>query len=79
MHRISPSLSIYLSINLASYGSLARFMHLERLKKIGDQILIGAGGEYGDFQEISDMLEELMYVVAPPQSCCYCCCCDCVD
>jgi 20S proteasome alpha/beta subunit len=54
-------------------------MHLERLKKIGDQILIGAGGEYGDFQEISDMLEELMYVVAPPQSCCCYCCCDCVD
>lgn len=45
---------------LASYGSLARFMHLERLKKIGDRVLIGAGGEFGDFQEISDMLEQLI-------------------
>ena len=36
-------------------------MHIERLKKIGDNVLVGATGEYSDFQEIIKLLEQLVY------------------
>jgi 20S proteasome alpha/beta subunit len=35
---------------LASYGSLARYKDMQRLKKVGDATLIGASGEMSDFQ-----------------------------
>jgi len=44
---------------LASYGSLARFYNIERVKKIGDWTAIGGSGEYSDFQHIIKSLEEL--------------------
>mmetsp|Transcript_20814 Transcript_20814/g.30838 ORF Transcript_20814/g.30838 Transcript_20814/m.30838 type:complete len:258 (-) Transcript_20814:54-827(-) len=43
---------------LASYGSLARYKNVERVKKIGEHSIIGASGEYSDFQTIIEMLEE---------------------
>lgn len=44
---------------LASYGSLARFYSIERMKKIGDWTAIGGSGEYSDFQHLIKSLEEL--------------------
>jgi 20S proteasome subunit beta 7 len=35
---------------LASYGSLARFKDVQRLKAVGEHTVIGAGGEFSDFQ-----------------------------
>lgn len=45
---------------LGSYGSLARFRSLERLKQIGDFTVIGGSGEYSDYQYITQTLENLM-------------------
>ena len=33
-----------------SYGSLARFTDLRRIRRVGDFTLIAASGEYSDFQ-----------------------------
>jgi len=44
---------------LASYGSLARFFELERMVKVGAYTIVGAGGEYSDFQYLSKMLEDV--------------------
>lgn len=44
---------------LASYGSLARFKDVRRLRTVGDHTMIGAGGEYSDFQEIMKVLEDM--------------------
>ncbi|KAK2459831.1 hypothetical protein APHAL10511_008152 [Amanita phalloides] len=46
--------------NLASYGSLARFKDIERLYAVGDNTVIGAGGDISDFQYIQKLLDELM-------------------
>lgn len=43
---------------LASYGSLARFKQIPRMASIGESTLIGASGEYSDFQEIVRLLRE---------------------
>ena len=37
---------------LGSYGSLARFKDLRRIRAVGSSTLIGASGEYSDFQHI---------------------------
>jgi 20S proteasome subunit beta 7 len=43
----------------ASYGSLARYKTVERIKLVGYDTLLGASGEISDFQAISDMLDDL--------------------
>lgn len=43
---------------LASYGSMARFRQITRMHKVTDSCVIGAGGDYSDFQEICSMLDE---------------------
>lgn len=48
---------------LASYGSLARFMDIQRLEKVGRNAVIGASGDMSDFQNVQHMLGKLMYVV----------------
>jgi len=47
-----------MSDTLASYGSMARFCNLERIRKVNNTTIIGAGGEYSDFQTIMKYLEE---------------------
>lgn len=47
---------------LGSYGSLARYRNCPRVLKINDNIILGAGGDYGDFQYVKDMIEQQMYV-----------------
>jgi hypothetical protein len=44
---------------LASYGSLARFKDVQRLHSVGDNTVIGAGGDMSDFQYIQTLLNEL--------------------
>ena len=44
---------------LASYGSLARFKDVTRLSTVGDFTLLGAGGEFSDFQAIGEILGKL--------------------
>ncbi|XP_013408441.1 proteasome subunit beta type-4 isoform X2 [Lingula anatina] len=43
---------------LGSYGSLARFMHCPRLMKVNDSTVMGAGGDYADFQYIKSVIEQ---------------------
>jgi len=43
----------------ASYGSTLRYKSVERIKAVGKHSLIGASGEYSDFQEILRYLDEL--------------------
>jgi len=45
---------------LGSYGSLARYMSLERIRAAGDSTIIGASGEYSDFQYIMTLLDDLI-------------------
>jgi len=45
---------------LASYGSMARFRDIERIRKVNDFSLVGATGEYSDFQYINQILEDLV-------------------
>lgn len=44
---------------LASYGSLARFKDVQRLKAVGEHTVIGAGGEMSDFQALGEILDKL--------------------
>ncbi|KII84727.1 hypothetical protein PLICRDRAFT_126612 [Plicaturopsis crispa FD-325 SS-3] len=46
--------------NLASYGSLARFKDVQRLHPVGNNTIIGAGGDMSDFQYIQSILDDLM-------------------
>lgn len=41
---------------LCSYGSMAKFFNTRRLVEV-DKVLLGAGGEYSDFQAIIELLE----------------------
>jgi 20S proteasome subunit beta 7 len=46
---------------LASYGSLARFRNCERVIKVNDNIILGAGGDYADYQYLRSLIEQKMY------------------
>ena len=46
------------SDTLGSYGSMARFRDLTRVHKVGKRSILGAGGEFSDFQKLRDMLDE---------------------
>ncbi|KAG8050545.1 hypothetical protein GUJ93_ZPchr0009g2228 [Zizania palustris] len=43
----------------ASYGSTLHYKSVERIKAVGQHSLIGASGEFSDFQEILRYLDEL--------------------
>lgn len=45
---------------LASYGSLARFRDLRRIRTVGKNSIVGASGEYSDFQYIMHDLDDLV-------------------
>lgn len=47
---------------LGSYGSLARFRNLKRLRCVTDTTVIGASGDYSDFQYTMKELKNLSYV-----------------
>jgi 20S proteasome subunit beta 7 len=43
---------------LCSYGSLAKFTGVSKFTKVGDCGVLGASGEYSDFQYIADLVKE---------------------
>eukprot|EP00457_Paulinella_chromatophora_P015252 gb/GEZN01015837.1/.p1 GENE.gb/GEZN01015837.1/~~gb/GEZN01015837.1/.p1 ORF type:complete len:242 (-),score=32.35 gb/GEZN01015837.1/:119-844(-) len=45
---------------LGSYGGMARYKHLQRIQPVNTSTLVGAGGEYSDWQQIQDWLKEEM-------------------
>ena len=45
---------------LGSYGSMARFTTVARLKQFGTNTVVGAGGDISDFQYIQEQLEMLI-------------------
>lgn len=51
--------TILTPLQLASYGSLARFTDVERLVPVGKDTVIGVGGDISDFQYIQRVLEQL--------------------
>jgi len=48
------------SDTLGSYGSMARFKGIERLKQFGDSTVVGGGGDISDFQYIEELLTSLI-------------------
>jgi len=47
----------------ASYGSLARFTGIKRIKQVGDHTIVGAGGDISDMQYLFDKLLESVLCV----------------
>lgn len=43
---------------LGSYGSMARFRDVPRLLKVNKNIILGAGGDYGDYQYLKDIIQQ---------------------
>ncbi|XP_074661352.1 proteasome subunit beta type-4-like [Tubulanus polymorphus] len=43
---------------LGSYGSLARYRDLPRIVKVNDKTLVGASGDYADFQFLTQTIEQ---------------------
>lgn len=43
---------------LGSYGSLARYRNCSRVMKVNDTTVIGAGGDYADYQYIKSIIEQ---------------------
>lgn len=43
---------------LGSYGSLARFKNVSRLLRINETTVLGGGGDYADFQHISEIIKQ---------------------
>lgn len=46
--------------DLGSYGSMARYRNIKRVEKVNEKTVIGAGGDYADFQFLSSILEEMV-------------------
>lgn len=44
--------------NLASYGSLARFHDCLRVRKVNKDTILGAGGDFADFQHVWKSIEQ---------------------
>lgn len=44
--------------NLGSYGKLARYRSIDRVFKINDNIIIGASGDYADFQYLKNIIDQ---------------------
>lgn len=43
---------------LVSYGSLARYHDIDRVFKVNDHTVIGAGGDYADFQFVKKAIDQ---------------------
>ncbi|KAL1513023.1 hypothetical protein ABEB36_002508 [Hypothenemus hampei] len=43
---------------LASYGSLARYTNCPRIFKVNNNIILGASGDYADFQYVKEFVEQ---------------------
>uniref|UniRef100_A0A4W5RF09 Proteasome subunit beta n=1 Tax=Hucho hucho TaxID=62062 RepID=A0A4W5RF09_9TELE len=47
---------------LGSYGSLARFRNISRLMKVNDTTILGASGDYADYQYMKQIIEQMVYI-----------------
>ncbi|NXF00176.1 PSB4 protein, partial [Menura novaehollandiae] len=45
---------------VGSYGSLARFRGISRLHKVNESTVLGASGDYADFQHLRQVLEQMV-------------------
>ncbi|NWW82503.1 PSB4 protein, partial [Climacteris rufus] len=45
---------------VGSYGSLARFRGISRLLRVNDSTVLGASGDYADFQHLQQLLEQMV-------------------
>lgn len=45
---------------LGSYGSMARYRSTNRIRKVGDQAIIGGSGDYSDFQSIMQTVDKVI-------------------
>ena len=45
---------------LGSYGSLAKFRSCNRVMKVNNNIILGAGGDFADFQYLKSLIEKKM-------------------
>lgn len=45
---------------LGSYGSLARFRNISRIMKVNDCTVLGASGDYADFQYLKQVIEQMV-------------------
>ncbi|XP_014204523.1 proteasome subunit beta type-4 [Copidosoma floridanum] len=44
--------------SLGSYGSLAKFRNCQRVLKVNNNIIVGAGGDYADYQYLKSIIEQ---------------------
>ncbi|XP_025048275.1 LOW QUALITY PROTEIN: proteasome subunit beta type-4 [Alligator sinensis] len=45
---------------LGSYGSLARFRNISRIMKVNDNTVLGASGDYADFQYLKQVIDQMV-------------------
>ncbi|XP_072304466.1 proteasome subunit beta type-4 isoform X2 [Eucyclogobius newberryi] len=45
---------------LGSYGSLARFRNISRLMKVNNNTILGASGDYADYQYLKQVIEQMV-------------------
>ncbi|XP_015271533.1 PREDICTED: proteasome subunit beta type-4 [Gekko japonicus] len=45
---------------LGSYGSLARFRNISRVMKVNDSTVLGASGDYADFQYLKQVVDQMV-------------------
>lgn len=45
---------------LGAYGSLARFRNCPRVMAVNKHTVLGAGGDYADYQFMADIIEQKM-------------------
>uniref|UniRef100_UPI00398E89DE proteasome subunit beta type-4 n=1 Tax=Pristiophorus japonicus TaxID=55135 RepID=UPI00398E89DE len=45
---------------LGSYGSMARFRNIPRLMKVNESTILGASGDYADYQYLKQAIEQMM-------------------
>ena len=43
---------------LGSYGSMARYRDCSRVMKVNDSTILGAGGDYADYQWLKHVIEQ---------------------
>lgn len=46
--------------NLVSYGSLARYQDVQRVFKVNNKTIMGAGGDFADFQSLKRSIDQKM-------------------
>uniref|UniRef100_A0A663DM72 Proteasome subunit beta n=1 Tax=Aquila chrysaetos chrysaetos TaxID=223781 RepID=A0A663DM72_AQUCH len=47
---------------MGSYGSLARFRSISRLLKVNDTTMLGASGDYADFQYLKQIIDQMVFL-----------------